>query len=51
MVFTETRGGYNKLLGTLWDLKRRNPNAVFHIRLDEAGRYAANLRTSLINRD
>ena len=47
MVFIETKEGYDKLLKTLQDLKRRHPNAVFQIRLDEAGQYASNLRTFL----
>ena len=47
MAITETREGYDKLLDTLRDLKRRHPNVVFQIRLDEAGQYAANLREFL----
>ena len=47
IAFTETRGGYDQLLSTLHDLKRRHPQAVFQIRLDEASTYAVNLRTFL----
>jgi len=47
LTITETKEGYNKLLSTLQDLKRRHPDVVFQIRLDEAGQYAANLRTFL----
>jgi transposase len=47
LAMTETREGYNKLLSTLRDLKRRYPNVEFQIRLDEAGQYAANLKTFL----
>jgi transposase len=47
MAITENREGYDKLLSTLRDLKRRHPDVVFQIRLDEAGQYAANLRQFL----
>ena len=47
IAITETREGYNQLLSTLQDLKRRHPHAIFQIRLDEASLYAVNLRTFL----
>jgi len=47
LTMTETREGYDKLLSTLRELNRRYPNVEFQIRLDEAGQYAANLKTFL----
>jgi hypothetical protein len=47
LAITENREGYDKLLSRLRDLKRRHPDVVFQIRLDEAGQYAANLRRFL----
>ena len=47
ITITETKEGYDQLLRTLRELKRRHPNVEFQIRLDEAGQYAANLRTFL----
>ena len=47
ITITETKEGYDQLLSTLQELKRRHPNVEFQIRLDEAGQYAANLRTFL----
>ncbi len=47
LQITETRAGYDRLLATLNKLKQRQPAAVFHIRLDAAGQYAANLETFL----
>ena len=47
IAITETKEGYAQLLSTLRQLKRRHPNVEFQIRLDEAGQYAANLRTFL----
>ena len=47
IAITETREGYDQLLSTLQDLKRRHPQAVFQIRVDEASLYAVNLRTFL----
>ena len=37
IMITENRKGYEQLLGTLQDLKRRHPKVVFQVRLDEAG--------------
>jgi transposase len=47
IAITESREGYDQLLSTLRDLKRRHPDAIFQIRLDEASLYAVNLRTYL----
>ena len=47
LTMTETREGYDKLLSTLRELSRRYANVEFQIRLDEAGQYAANLKTFL----
>jgi transposase len=47
LTMTESREGYDKLLSTLRELSRRYPNVEFQIRLDEAGQYAANLKTFL----
>jgi transposase len=47
IAVTETREGYDQLLSVLQSLRQRHPNVIFRIRLDEAGQYAANLRTFL----
>jgi len=47
IAITETREGYNQLLSTLQELKRRHPHVVFQIRVDEASLYAVNLKTFL----
>ena len=47
LTMTETREGYDTLLRKLQELKRRYANVEFQIRLDEAGQYAANLKTFL----
>ena len=47
IAVTETREGYDQLLSVLQGLRQRHPNVMFRIRLDEAGQYAANLRTFL----
>jgi transposase len=49
IAITETREGYDQLLRTLQDLKRRHPDVIFQIRLDEASLYAVNLRTFVYN--
>ena len=43
----ESREGYDKLLHVLQDLNRRFPSVKFHIRVDVAGQYAANLQSFL----
>lgn len=47
LTITESRDGYNRLQQALERLNRRQPGTVFHIRLDEAGQYAANLEAFL----
>ncbi|MCH7685815.1 MAG: IS110 family transposase [Planctomycetes bacterium] len=47
LQITETRAGYDQLVATFHKLKQRHPAAVFHIRLDAAGQYAANLEAFL----
>lgn len=47
LQITETRAGYDRLLATLKKLEQRHAAAHFHIRLDAAGQYAANLETFL----
>jgi len=47
ITMMETREGYDQLLGVLRNLRRRHPDVVFQIRVDEASQYAANLRTFL----
>jgi transposase len=43
----ESREGYNQLLHTFHELRQRAAQVHFHIRLDAAGQYAANLEAFL----
>lgn len=45
--FPESRQGYDRVLQQFQRLQQRCPAAHFHIRLDVAGQYAANLETFL----
>jgi transposase len=45
--FAESRVGYEQLRHHLQTLADRNPGAHFHVRLDAAGQYAANLEVFL----
>lgn len=45
--FPESRQGYDRLLQQFQHLQQRCPTAHFHIRLDVAGQYAANLEAFL----
>jgi hypothetical protein len=45
--FLESRAGYDRVLAQFADLARRHTNVHFHIRIDVAGQYAANLEVFL----
>ena len=45
--FPESRAGYDRVAAQFDDLRRRWPDVHFHIRLDVAGQYAANLEAFL----
>jgi len=47
LTVTEDRAGYQALRDRLDQLRRRHPQAHFHIRIDAAGQYAANLEQFL----
>ena len=47
LQITETRAGYDQLVAAFHKLQQRHPAAVFHVRLDAAGQYAANLEAFL----
>ena len=51
MNFTETRQGYSKLWQQLKNLHRKHRNAQFHVHIDAAGQYAANLEHFLRSLD
>src|SRR5579872_5368156 len=43
LTVLENRAGYQVLQQRLEDLHRQHPQALFHVRIDAAGQYAANL--------
>jgi transposase len=47
LTVTETKAGYQALQEQLERLQRQHPQAHFHIRIDAAGQYAANLESFL----
>jgi transposase len=47
LQITESRSGYDELLATLEQLNEKHPSVEFHIRIDAAGQYAANLESFL----
>lgn len=47
LTVTENRVGYQALRGRLEELRRLHPQVHFHIRIDAAGQYAANLEQFL----
>jgi transposase len=46
-TITETRQGYQQLQAALERLHQKHPHALFHVHLDAAGQYAANLESFL----
>jgi len=47
LTVTENHAGYRALQGRLEDLRHKHPQVHFHIRIDAAGQYAANLEQFL----
>ena len=47
MTVTENRAGYQALRDRLNQLRQQHPQVHFHVRIDAAGQYAANLEQSL----
>jgi transposase len=51
LTVTENRAGYQALRDRLEQLRRRHPQVHFHVRIDAAGQYAANLEQFLRDLD